>query len=114
MSRLFRRDDRVVVAVSGGPDSIALLHALHELNSEADFSLTLHIAHLNHQLRGSDADEDAAFVQAAADGLAIGCTIAQRDISAVAGQQGKSIEEAARQERYHFLERVCIQRQGLR
>lgn len=106
---LFRRDDRVVVAVSGGPDSMALLHALHGLNAEADFSLTLHIAHLNHQLRGSDSDDDAAFVQAAADGFAIGCTITQRDISAVAGEQGKSIEEAARQERYHFLERVCIQ-----
>lgn len=106
---LFGRGDAIVVAVSGGPDSMALLHALRALNTEADFELVLHIAHLNHQLRGSEAEKDAAFVQAAADDLGVPSTVIQRDIGALASKEGKSIEETARQERYRFLERVCLQ-----
>src|SRR5437762_4899582 len=48
---LFGRHDRIVVGVSGGADSMALLHALHELNQQEGWSLALHVAHLNHRLR---------------------------------------------------------------
>ncbi len=106
-------DARVVVAVSGGPDSMALLHILLALNEEADFNLTLHVAHLNHCLRGADSDEDAAFVQAAADSLNLESTILARNIPALAGQTSGSIEEIARNERYHFLERVAIQTRSI-
>ena len=61
---LLSRDDRVVVGVSGGPDSMALLHALVDLNHECAYSLDIHIAHLDHQLRNGDSEKDAAFVQA--------------------------------------------------
>jgi len=51
----------IVVAISGGPDSLALLHALHCLNR--NHSVNLHAAHLNHGLRGEESDGDAKFVQ---------------------------------------------------
>ncbi len=106
--KLLNRTDTVVVAVSGGPDSMALLHALCALNTDADYKLNLHVAHLNHQLRDQDAEKDAAFVEAAADSLHLPSTIDRRDIATLAAESGTSVEEFARHERYFFLERVCI------
>lgn len=103
------RDDRVVVAVSGGPDSMALLHILHEFNRTLDWSLKIHVAHLNHRIRGEDADHDAAFVHAAADGLQLPCTVETRDIPAIATERGLAVEETGRQERYAFFGRVALQ-----
>lgn len=103
------RDSKIVVGVSGGPDSMALLQGLIALNEESDFHLSLHIGHLNHHLRGAEAEKDAAFVQAAADDLGLGCTVVDRDIAGLAAERGESIEETARNERYHVLERICIQ-----
>ena len=54
------RGSRVAVAVSGGPDSVCLLHALVEL--ARSFNVSLAVAHLNHQLRGAESDEDERFV----------------------------------------------------
>jgi len=107
--RLLKNDEVVVLGVSGGPDSMALLHLLLELNKSAGWELHLHVAHLNHQLRGDQANEDAAFVQAACDSMSIPCTIDQRDIRKSAAAEGLSIEEMSRRERYAFFERVCIQ-----
>ncbi len=104
---LFARNEVLVVGVSGGPDSMALLHALVELNGEFGYELSIHIAHLNHELRGTEAEKDAAFVQGAADNLQLPCTIERRDVGALAGAGEGSMEEVARQERYAFLERTC-------
>jgi len=106
--RILGREDSVVVAVSGGADSMALLHLLLALNATTDWKLRLHVAHLNHQLRKEDADEDAAFVQAVCDDLSLPCTIETRDIAARAEAEGIGIEELARRERYTFFERVCL------
>ena len=105
---LFGRDAVLVLGVSGGPDSMALLHALCQLNEQPDWQLKLHIAHLNHGLRGQESDDDAAFVQQAADELNLPCTVEQRDIASLAGSGPGSIEEIARRERYAFLEQVCL------
>ncbi|HNQ21786.1 MAG TPA: tRNA lysidine(34) synthetase TilS [Phycisphaerae bacterium] len=107
--RLLTETDTVVVGVSGGADSTALLHLLLDLNLRLGWQLKLHAAHLNHRLRGAAAEQDAAFVQAAADHLALPCTIEIRDIAQLAEQQGGGIEEVAREERYAFFERVCTQ-----
>ena len=72
---LLTPDEAVVVGVSGGPDSMALLHMLLGLNQTQGWRLKLHAAHLNHLLRGDEAEKDAAFVQAAADSLGVPCTI---------------------------------------
>lgn len=107
--RLLKQDDSVVVGVSGGPDSMALLHLLLGLNETLGWQLRLHVAHLNHQLRTDEAEKDAAFVQAAADSLSLPCTIQTRDIASLARAESAGVEELSRRERYAFFERVCLQ-----
>ncbi len=106
--RLLAPGGAVVVGVSGGPDSMALLHLLLGLNEKHDWHLKLHVAHLNHQLRGDEADKDAAFVQAAADSLSLSCTIETRGIAELAESESTGVEETGRRERYEFFERVCL------
>ena len=95
---------RVIVGVSGGPDSLALLHGLHQLAPEHGW--LLHAAHLNHMLR-PEAEDEAHFVAELAAAWDLGCTIERRDVQALAAQPGVSLEEAARQARYAFLGRVA-------
>jgi tRNA(Ile)-lysidine synthase len=103
--KLVTHGDRLVLGVSGGADSLVLLHALRALRDE--FDLRLHIAHLNHQLRGPDSDEDAEFVAALAREWKIPATIQARDLAAFARAQRLSIEELARRARYAFLAEVA-------
>ena len=103
---LLARDERVIVGVSGGPDSMALLQVLLDLNAECGYALSIHIAHLDHQLRGDECEQDAAFVHAAADNHGLACTIERIDVAALAGGGEGSVEEVGRRERYKFLERV--------
>ncbi|MFC1894273.1 tRNA lysidine(34) synthetase TilS [Chloroflexota bacterium] len=91
----------LLVAVSGGPDSVCLLHILSRLKVE--LSITLHLAHLNHQLRGAEADADARYVADTARQMGIPAIIEQRDVAAYQAQQRLSLEEAAREVRYNFL-----------
>lgn len=107
--RLLKQDDAVVVGVSGGPDSMAMLHMFVALNKNAGWKLRLHVAHLNHQLRAQEAEKDAAFVQAATDSLCLPSTIESRCIASMAEAESAGIEEIGRRERYAFLERVCLQ-----
>ena len=74
--------ERLVVAVSGGRDSMVLLHALDAL-SEGAFPLELHVAHLNHQLR-PEAESDAAFVSSIAAERGLPCTCGTEDVAALA------------------------------
>src|SRR5262245_30306678 len=106
---LLKPDDQVVVVVSGGADTMALHHLLTALNRQEGWSLRLNVAHLNHQLRGEEAEQDAAFVEAASEDLELPCTIEVRDIARVASERAVGVEEVGRQERYAFIERVCIQ-----
>ena len=96
---LLQSSKTVVVGVSGGPDSLALLHLLRELSRES--GLSLHVAHLNHGLRGSAAEEDARFVADLAARWNLPCTLGQVDVRSSAA--GCSVEEAARLARYRFL-----------
>ncbi len=93
--------DQLVVGVSGGPDSLALLHILHRL--EAKYDLQLHIAHVNHQLRGQDAEQDAEFVADIADRWGWPITIKVVDTQAYKKEEALSLEDAARQLRYDFF-----------
>ncbi len=96
----------LVVAVSGGPDSLALLHAL--LSLEAGGRTGLHVAHLNHNFRGEEAEEDARFVGDVARGLGLPATVEWADPIAYQKERGiSSFEEAAREVRYDFLGRVA-------
>ena len=102
---LLPRGEPVVVGVSGGPDSLCLLHVLRQL--AGDYDLALHVAHLNHQIRGAEAGADAAFVADLAAEWSLPCAIATRDVPALARQHKLAIEEAARQARYTFLAEVA-------
>lgn len=104
---LLRPGDKVIVGVSGGPDSLCLLHILRA-NQDA-LGIEIHVAHLNHQLRGAEADEDARFVAATAAAWGLPCTIEARDVGALAREHKMAIEEAARRARYAFLWRVAGQ-----
>jgi tRNA(Ile)-lysidine synthetase-like protein len=99
--------ETVVVGVSGGPDSLCLLHVLRELSPE--LSLSLHVAHLNHHIRGEDADADAAFVAALAASWGLPATLGAADVPAFARAHKLAPEEAARRARYAFLARVAEQ-----
>ncbi len=96
---------RLLVAVSGGPDSVCLLHILVKLREE--LGIKLHVAHLNHQLRGAESEADARYVSELAHRLGIPVTTEQRDVKTFKAQQHISLEEAAREVRYTFLAQVA-------
>jgi len=102
---LIRSGERVVVGFSGGPDSLVLLHVLMSLREELGFEL--HAAHLNHMLRGAEADADASFARRICSEWDVPLAVERRDVSKVAADRGLAIEEAARQVRYGFLARVA-------
>ena len=95
------RGKTLLVAVSGGGDSLALLYALHQ--AQAEFNLRLCGAHLNHTLRGDESDADAAFVADAFRRLGIPYTLQSADVAAYRSAHRLSLEDAARRVRYAFL-----------
>ncbi len=97
--------ETVVVGVSGGPDSLCLLHVLTSLRAE--YALHLHVGHLNHCLRGLESDADAAFVAQLAEQWGLDYTVEACDVPALARASKIAIEEAARQARYLFLARTA-------
>ena len=102
---LFVPGDRIIVGVSGGPDSLCLLHALLRLREV--YRLQLHVAHLNHGARGAAADADAEFVASIAAEWELPITVEKRDVPALAEEHKLAFEEAARRARYVFLARVA-------
>ena len=98
---LIERGDTILVALSGGADSVALLHVLHALAPTLGFSLCA--AHLNHGIRGVEADEDQAFVQRICGTLGVALLTRNVDVPAAAAQQKQTLEQAARACRYAFL-----------
>jgi tRNA(Ile)-lysidine synthase len=97
--------DGIVVGVSGGPDSLCLLHILLRLGEA--YCLRLHVAHLHHGARGPDADADAEFVAARAAEWGLPVTVERQDVPALARAHRLPFEEAARRVRYAFLARVA-------
>lgn len=96
----------LVVAVSGGPDSTALLYCLADLKD--DLGLLLHVAHLNHDFRGKEAQEDALFTTHLAIRLGLPYTVEKVDTRSYQKHHGiSSFEEAARFVRYDFLSAVA-------
>lgn len=99
--QLLEMGDRVVLAVSGGADSMCMMEVLAALRDL--WKLELLVVHVHHGLRGAEADRDAAFVQDEAGKLGIGCVVERRDVRSVAAERGLSLEEAGRDVRYEIL-----------
>jgi tRNA(Ile)-lysidine synthase len=103
--KMVSRGERLVVAVSGGPDSVCLLYILVELRRE--LGVALHVAHLDHQIRGKESADDAIYVAGLARRLGLPATIEARDVKAYRKDNRLSLEEAAREVRYSFLAQVA-------
>jgi len=102
--RLIQKGDRILVGVSGGPDSTALLHVLYDLKSTLELELV--VAHFHHGLRAETADRDASFVKQLSVDLGLPCVEGRGDVRAYQKESGLSRQEAARDLRLQFLERV--------
>ena len=99
--QLLRRGQKVLVAVSGGADSMVLLHVLHALGKTRDWKIS--VAHFNHRLRGSSSNADARLVRATAAKLGVKYFGGEGNVKAIAAQSKLSVEMAARKLRHEFL-----------
>lgn len=102
---LLEKGDRVVVGLSGGADSTALLEALYLLKEQ--YSLSLFAAHINHGIRGEEADRDEAFAEDLAKQRGIPFLCLKADAPAFAREHRIGLEEAGRRIRYDFFERCA-------
>ncbi len=101
--RMISKGDSIICAVSGGPDSMCLLHVMARIS--LDFNLSLHVAHLNHHMR-EQAPKDALMVQDYANGLSIPFTQGHADVFRLSKEKRIGLEEAGRMARYQFFRRL--------
>lgn len=97
-------DETILIAVSGGADSAALLLALYDLREAKKLKLNFIVAHYNHKLRGKDSDTDEKFVKELAKKLKIKFISSSRKPNAKSQKSKDNLEQSARQSRYEFLE----------
>ncbi|MDD7348721.1 MAG: tRNA lysidine(34) synthetase TilS [Clostridiales bacterium] len=107
-NKLFGKGDRIVVGVSGGKDSVCLLDILNRCKEE--YELSLLVVHVNHCLRGEEADRDEAFVKELAESMGLECYSERVDICQVAKERKMTEEEAGRYMRYQIMKHVCMER----
>ncbi len=101
---LFSREEKILIAYSGGTDSTALLHLLRELQEE--WPITLALGHFNHKLR-SNAENEELFVRNVAEKLNLPLYVGSKDVRAYAAEHKFNIEEAGRKLRYGFLKETA-------
>lgn len=101
---MIKENDKIIVAVSGGPDSMCLLHILYTLKESLKISLAA--AHVNHCLRGQDADEDENYVKNFCKALNIDFYSIRVDVKSLSSERNISSEMAGRAVRYEFFERL--------
>lgn len=106
---LLAAGDTVLVAVSGGADSVALLDILFSLQ---ELRLNLVAAHLNHMLRGHESDGDEEFAHKLADCYGIPFVSRRVDVNEVARVEGRSLEDAGRSARYLFFDEIAVSRKA--
>jgi tRNA(Ile)-lysidine synthase len=106
IGNFIQKGDKIIVGVSGGPDSTALLHLLASFKKE--YRLTLHVAHFNHRLRGKASEADVVFVKKLADSYGLDFIKAESDTKAVAARLKGGLEKVARDERYIFFIKTAL------
>ncbi|GIM30178.1 tRNA(Ile)-lysidine synthase [Clostridium polyendosporum] len=108
-NNMIKKGEKILVATSGGPDSMCLLHILYSLKDELD--VTVYAAHVNHMLRGDEALADEEYVRDFCENKGISCFVKRVDINEVSKQKGISSEMAGREERYDFFKQLMEQHQ---
>ncbi|MBI1871011.1 MAG: tRNA lysidine(34) synthetase TilS [Chlamydiae bacterium] len=103
--KLIHSGDKVLVGVSGGGDSIALLHLLYDLSLRLEINLL--VTHFDHQLRPDESQKDCVFVQKEAEALRLPFLSKKMNIKTLAKDENLSLEETARDARYSFFEEVA-------
>ena len=101
---LIQKGDKIVLGLSGGPDSICLLHILNRLKQDLD--IELYAAHLNHQIRGIEAQKDALYFAQMCESMGITYFIKSIDVPKYCEDNGVSIEEGARKLRYEMFDEI--------
>lgn len=102
---MLNKGDGVVLGLSGGPDSVCLFFVLLALKEE--YELNIQAVHVNHMIRGEDADEDQEYVESLCKEFDVPLKAVRVDIPALAGESGRSLEEEARIARYEAFEQVA-------
>jgi tRNA(Ile)-lysidine synthase len=105
---LIRPREGVLLGVSGGPDSVAMLDILYQINKVQGLGWRFHIAHLNHGLRGTQADQDEVFVRRLAKSYGIGFTSRKVQVEQLRAFERGSLEEVARKVRHEFLKELGL------
>jgi len=100
-NRMVSEGERILLAVSGGADSTCLLHLMVSLKEK--LGISLHVAHLDHQLRGKESEADADYVMCLSDSLDVPATVSKADVRGYQKKYRLTLEEAAREVRYNFL-----------
>jgi tRNA(Ile)-lysidine synthase len=100
---LIEENDSVIIGVSGGPDSICLLHILNELKQELNFKI--YVAHINHMIR-KEADEETEYVKEFCKNIGVECFVKKINVVKIAKESKMGTEEAGRKIRYNFFEEV--------
>lgn len=100
---LIKSGDSIVVGVSGGPDSVCLLHILNELKNEMNFKI--YVAHINHMIR-KEADEETEYVKNFCKNIGVECFAQKIDVVKIAKEEKIGTEEAGRKIRYNFFKEV--------
>ncbi len=101
---MISRGAKVIVALSGGADSMALLNILNKIKD--DFGFTLGAAHINHCIRGKAADEDEAFVRSQCAAMGVPVEVLRADVPGIAAKSGEGLEECGRRVRYDFFNSI--------
>ena len=101
---LINSGDRIVLGVSGGPDSIAMLDILRQLRDEIKFEI--YVVHINHNIRGKDADEDEEYVKKYCENYNIKCFSKKIDVPTIAQNEKIGTEEAGRKVRYEYFDEI--------
>lgn len=102
---MFKPGEMVLVAVSGGADSTALLNLLYQHRQK--LGISLHVAHLNHLLRKGEAEMDVKYVEGLAQRLGLPVSVEVVDVAAMAREEKLGVEEAARKARYQYFDRMA-------
>lgn len=101
---MIEEGDRIIVGLSGGPDSVCLLHILHRISLETN--IRVYAVHLNHQIRGLDAHLDALYASKLCHKLGIACFIRSIDVPKYCAENGLGLEDGARNLRYKIFREV--------